>query len=41
VQAELDHPGTVYEVPRDTPLRTIMGRKVEFYGAHKDDQILS
>jgi carbonic anhydrase/acetyltransferase-like protein (isoleucine patch superfamily) len=40
VQAELDFPGTVYGVPRGTPLRTIMGRQVEFYGAHHHDQIV-
>jgi carbonic anhydrase/acetyltransferase-like protein (isoleucine patch superfamily) len=40
VQAELDFPGTVYGVPRDTPMRTIMARQVEFYGAHRDDQII-
>jgi carbonic anhydrase/acetyltransferase-like protein (isoleucine patch superfamily) len=40
VQAELDFPGTVYGVPRDAPLRTIMAKQVEFYGAHRDDQIL-
>ncbi len=39
VQAELDFPRTVYGVPRGTPLRTIMARQVEFYGAHQDDQI--
>ncbi len=39
VQSELDFPGTVYGVPRGTPLRTIMARQVEFYGAHQDDQI--
>jgi carbonic anhydrase/acetyltransferase-like protein (isoleucine patch superfamily) len=39
VQAELDFSGTVYGVPRGTPLRTIMARQVEFYGAHQDDQI--
>lgn len=39
VQAELDFPGTVYGVARGTPLRTIMARQVEFYGAHQDDQI--
>jgi carbonic anhydrase/acetyltransferase-like protein (isoleucine patch superfamily) len=37
VQAELDFPGTVYAVPRGTPMRTIMARQVEFYGAHRDD----
>jgi gamma-carbonic anhydrase len=40
VQTELDFPGTVYGVPRGTPLRTIMAKQVEFYGAHRDDQIL-
>jgi gamma-carbonic anhydrase len=40
VQAELDFPGTVYGVRRGTPLRTIMAKQVEFYGAHRDDQIL-
>jgi gamma-carbonic anhydrase len=40
VQAELDFPGTVYGVPRDTPLRTIMAKQIEFYGAHRDDQII-
>jgi carbonic anhydrase/acetyltransferase-like protein (isoleucine patch superfamily) len=40
VQAELDFSGTVYGVPRDTPMRTIMARQVEFYGAHRDDQVV-
>jgi carbonic anhydrase/acetyltransferase-like protein (isoleucine patch superfamily) len=40
VQAELDFPGTVYGVPRGTPMRTIMARQAEFYGAHRDDQII-
>jgi gamma-carbonic anhydrase len=40
VQAELDFPGTVYGVPRDTPMRTIMAKQIEFYGAHRDDQII-
>jgi gamma-carbonic anhydrase len=40
VQAELDFPGTVYGVPRDTPLRTIMAKQIEFYGAHRDDQVI-
>jgi carbonic anhydrase/acetyltransferase-like protein (isoleucine patch superfamily) len=40
VQAELDFSGTVYGVPRGTPLRTIMAKQVEFYGAHRDDQII-
>ena len=41
VQAELDFPGTVYGVPRGTPMRTMMARQVEFYGAHRDDQTMS
>jgi gamma-carbonic anhydrase len=40
VQAELDFPGTVYGVPRGTPMRTIMARQADFYGAHRDDQII-
>jgi gamma-carbonic anhydrase len=40
VQAELDFPGTVYGVPRGAPMRTIMARQAEFYGAHRDDQII-
>jgi hypothetical protein len=40
VQSELDFPGTVYGVPRGTPLRTIMARQVELYGAHRDDLII-
>jgi carbonic anhydrase/acetyltransferase-like protein (isoleucine patch superfamily) len=40
VQAELDFPGTVYGVPRGTPMRTIMARQAELYAAHGDDQII-
>jgi gamma-carbonic anhydrase len=40
VQAELDFPGTVYGVPRGTPMHTIMARQTEFYSAHRDDQII-
>ena len=38
IQRELDFPGTVYRVPRGTPMRTIMARQAEFYGAHRDDR---
>jgi hypothetical protein len=38
VQRGLDFPGTVYGVPRGTPMRTVMARQVEFYGAHRDDR---
>ena len=39
-QRELDFPGTVYGVPRDTPMRDIMARQAAFYGAHRDDREL-
>jgi len=38
VQEGLDFPGTVYAATRDTPMRTIMSRQTEFYGAHADDR---
>ncbi|NGN62605.1 gamma carbonic anhydrase family protein [Streptomyces sp. A7024] len=37
-QRPLDFPGTVYGVPRDTPMRTIMARQTDFYAAHRDDR---
>jgi carbonic anhydrase/acetyltransferase-like protein (isoleucine patch superfamily) len=40
LQVELDFPGTVYGVLRGTPLRTIMAKQTEFFGAHRDDQII-
>jgi carbonic anhydrase/acetyltransferase-like protein (isoleucine patch superfamily) len=40
VQEQLDFPGTVYGVPRGTPMSTIMARQVEFFGAHRDDRRL-
>lgn len=40
VQRELDFPGTVYGVPRGTPMRTIMSRQTAFYGAHREDRII-
>ena len=39
-QRELDFPGTVYGLPRDTPMRDIMARQAAFYGAHRDDREL-
>ncbi|MGP4103006.1 gamma carbonic anhydrase family protein [Nonomuraea sp. KM90] len=39
-QRGLDFPGTVYGVPRGTPMRDIMARQAEFYGAHLDDRPL-
>ncbi|HEX4724734.1 MAG TPA: gamma carbonic anhydrase family protein [Pseudonocardiaceae bacterium] len=40
VQRELDFPGTVYRVGRDTSMREIMARQAAFYGAHRDDRPL-
>jgi carbonic anhydrase/acetyltransferase-like protein (isoleucine patch superfamily) len=39
-QRELDFPGTVYGVPRGTPLREIMARQSEFFGAHLEDRLI-
>lgn len=38
VQRGLDFPGTVYGVPRGTPMRDVMARQVEFYGEHLNDR---
>jgi carbonic anhydrase/acetyltransferase-like protein (isoleucine patch superfamily) len=40
VQRELDFPGTVYGVPRGTPMREVMARQAALYAAHADDVIL-
>lgn len=40
VQRDLDFPGTVYGIPRGTPMREIMARQSEFFGAHADDRQL-
>jgi carbonic anhydrase/acetyltransferase-like protein (isoleucine patch superfamily) len=40
LQRALDFPGTVYGVPRGTPMREIMARQVGFFGAHRDDRLL-
>ena len=40
VQRELDFPGTVYGAGRDLPMRELMRRQSEFYGAHRDDEVL-
>lgn len=40
VQRELDFVGTVYGIAPGTPMDELMRRQSEFYGAHKDDQIL-
>jgi len=39
-QEGLDFPGTVYGVPRGTPMRTVMSRQTAFYGAHRTDRII-
>ncbi|MGW0686238.1 gamma carbonic anhydrase family protein [Streptomyces sp. NPDC002754] len=39
-QEGLDFPGTVYGVPRDTSMRTVMERQADFYGAHLADRRL-
>jgi carbonic anhydrase/acetyltransferase-like protein (isoleucine patch superfamily) len=41
IQERLDFPGTVYGLPRDTPMCTIMSRQTEFYGAHIHDRPLA
>jgi gamma-carbonic anhydrase len=40
VQRGLDFPGTVYGIPRGTPMRDVMARQVEFYGEHRYDRII-
>ncbi|MGI5163341.1 gamma carbonic anhydrase family protein [Spirillospora sp. CA-253888] len=40
VQRQLDFPGTVYGVPRGTPMREVMARQSGFYGAHLDDRVI-
>ncbi|MEV4266311.1 gamma carbonic anhydrase family protein [Kribbella sp. NPDC049584] len=40
VQRELDFPGTVYGVPRGTPLREIMARQSAYYGSHLEDRLI-
>ena len=40
LQRELDFPGTVYGVPRDTPARERMERQAEWFAAHRDDRVL-
>ena len=40
VQRELDFPGTVYGVPRGTPMRELMKRQADFYGSHRLDRVI-
>ncbi|MEV4680599.1 gamma carbonic anhydrase family protein [Streptomyces kurssanovii] len=37
IQRDLDFEGTVYGVPSDTPMRTIMARQAAYYSAHTND----
>ncbi|MEV5546597.1 gamma carbonic anhydrase family protein [Streptomyces sp. NPDC052309] len=38
IQRALDFEGTVYGVPADTPMRTIMARQADYYAAHMYDR---
>lgn len=38
IQRELDFPGTVYGTDRDVPMRELMRRQSDYYGAHRDDE---
>ncbi|MGN9793028.1 gamma carbonic anhydrase family protein [Streptomyces sp. OZ13] len=40
IQRDLDFEGTVYGVPSDTPMRTIMARQAAYYAAHTNDRLL-
>ncbi|MFE6411281.1 gamma carbonic anhydrase family protein [Streptomyces sp. NPDC057837] len=40
IQEALDFPGTVYGLPRGTPMRALMARQAAFYAAHRDDVTL-
>jgi carbonic anhydrase/acetyltransferase-like protein (isoleucine patch superfamily) len=41
IQQALDFPGTVYGLPRDAPARERMERQTQWFGAHRDDGIVS
>jgi carbonic anhydrase/acetyltransferase-like protein (isoleucine patch superfamily) len=41
VQRGLNFPGTVYGVARGTPMRDIMARQSEYYGAHQEDRLVT
>ncbi|ADB29349.1 conserved hypothetical protein [Kribbella flavida DSM 17836] len=40
VQGALDFPGTVYGVPRGTPMQEVMARQSTYYGSHREDRLL-
>lgn len=41
IQEALDFPGTVYGLPRSAPARERMERQAEWFGAHRDDRVIS
>jgi carbonic anhydrase/acetyltransferase-like protein (isoleucine patch superfamily) len=41
IQKELDFPGTVYGLPRSASARERMERQAEWFGAHRDDEVVS
>jgi carbonic anhydrase/acetyltransferase-like protein (isoleucine patch superfamily) len=40
IQKPLDFPGTVYGLPREASARERMERQADWFGAHRDDEIL-
>jgi carbonic anhydrase/acetyltransferase-like protein (isoleucine patch superfamily) len=40
IQAELDFPGTVYGISRETPARERMERQAAWFAHHRDDRII-
>jgi carbonic anhydrase/acetyltransferase-like protein (isoleucine patch superfamily) len=41
IQKELDFPGTVYGLPRGASARERMERQANWFGAHRDDEVVS
>jgi carbonic anhydrase/acetyltransferase-like protein (isoleucine patch superfamily) len=41
IQEALDFPRTVYGLPRDAPARDRMERQAAWFGAHRDDRVIS
>lgn len=41
IQRELDFAGTVYGVGREVPMRELMRRQSDYYGAHLDDDVIT
>lgn len=41
IQQALDFPGTVYGLPRSASARERMERQADWFGAHRDDEIVS